>query len=58
MIKFNYQPSPHLKRLFDEIGARAAEPRAVALQDRHAFAPEMDEEARRNRSSQTVSDAA
>ena len=39
---------PHLKRLFDEISARPAAGRAVALGERHAFKAEMDEEARRN----------
>lgn len=38
---------PHLKRLFDEINARPAAARAVALGERHAFKAEMDEEARR-----------
>lgn len=36
----------HLKRLVDEIGARPAAQRAVALKDRHKFKTEMDEEAR------------
>ena len=39
---------PNLKRLLDEIGARPAEERALALKDRHAFKTEMDEEARRH----------
>jgi GST-like protein len=38
---------PNLKRLFDEISARPAAQRAVALKDRYAFKTEMDEEARR-----------
>ena len=38
---------PNLKRLFDEISARPAAQRAAALKDKHAFKPEMDEEARR-----------
>ena len=39
---------PNLKRLFDEISARPAAERAVALGQRHAFKTEMDEDARRN----------
>jgi GST-like protein len=38
---------PNLKRLVDEIGARPAAQRAVALKDRHKFKTEMDDEARR-----------
>jgi GSH-dependent disulfide-bond oxidoreductase len=38
---------PHLKRLVDEISARPAAQRAVALKDRHKFKTEMDDEARR-----------
>jgi GST-like protein len=38
---------PHLKRLIDEISARPAAQRAVALRDRHKFKAEMDDEARR-----------
>jgi GST-like protein len=37
---------PSLKRLVDEIGARPAAVRAVALKDRYPFKVEMDEEAR------------
>ena len=37
---------PNLKRLVDEISARPAAQRAVALKDRHKFKTEMDEEAR------------
>jgi GST-like protein len=37
---------PHLKRLVDEIGARPAAARALAIKDRHAFKAEMDDEAR------------
>lgn len=36
---------PHLKRLIDEISARPAAQRAVALKDRHKFKTEMDAEA-------------
>jgi GST-like protein len=39
---------PNLKRLVDEISARPAAMRAVALKDRHAFKTEMDDEARRH----------
>ena len=37
---------PHLKRLVDEINARPAAGRAIALKDKHTFKAEMDEEAR------------
>jgi len=37
---------PHLKRLHDEISARPAAAKAVALKDRHKFKAEMDDEAR------------
>jgi GSH-dependent disulfide-bond oxidoreductase len=37
---------PNLKRLVDEIGARPAAQRAVALKDKHKFKAEMDDEAR------------
>jgi len=37
---------PHLKRLVDEISARPAAVKAVALKDRHKFKTEMDDEAR------------
>lgn len=37
---------PNLKRLIDEIGARPAAARAVALKDKHKFKAEMDDEAR------------
>ena len=37
---------PHLKRLHDEIAARPAAARAVALKDRYKFKAEMDDEAR------------
>lgn len=37
---------PNLKRLVDEISARPAAGRAVALKDKHTFKPDMDEEAR------------
>jgi GST-like protein len=37
---------PNVKRLHDEIGARPAAARAVALKDRFSFKAEMDDEAR------------
>jgi GST-like protein len=36
---------PNLKRLVDEISARPAAQRAVALKDKHKFKAEMDDEA-------------
>ena len=45
---------PNLKRLLDEISARPAAERAVALKDRHAFKTEMDDEARRHMFRHTV----
>jgi GST-like protein len=39
---------PNLKRLLDEISARPAAERALAIKDRHAFKSEMDEDARRH----------
>ena len=38
----------NLKRLVDEVSARPAAARALALKDRHTFKSEMDEEARHN----------
>ena len=38
----------NVKRLYDEITARPAAQRAMAIKDRHAFKTEMDEDARRN----------
>jgi GST-like protein len=38
---------PNLKRHLDDISARPAAQRALALKDRHAFKAEMDEDARR-----------
>ncbi len=37
---------PNVKRLVDEISARPAAARAIALKDRHAFKTDMDDEAR------------
>ncbi len=45
---------PNLKRLLDEISARPAAGRAVALKDRHAFKAEMDADARRHMFRHTV----
>ena len=39
---------PNLKRLHDEIAARPAAARAVALKDKHTFKAEFDDEARRH----------
>jgi GST-like protein len=39
---------PNLKRHTDEITARPAAARAIALKDKHKFKAEMDDEARRN----------
>ena len=41
-----WEKLPNLKRLVDEINARPAAQRAVALKDRHKFKTEMDDEAR------------
>jgi GST-like protein len=38
---------PNLKRLVDEISARPAARKALALKDQHKFKTEMDEEALR-----------
>ena len=37
---------PNVKRLVDEISARPAAPRAIALKDKFTFKTEMDDEAR------------
>ena len=37
----------HVKRLVDEISARPAAQKAIALKDRYTFKTEMDEEAKR-----------
>src|SRR6202521_643571 len=44
----------NLKRLVDEISARPAAARAVALNDKHGFKTEMDDEARRHMFPQNV----
>jgi GST-like protein len=38
---------PHLKKLIDEISARPAAARAIAIKDKHKFKTEMDDEAKR-----------
>ncbi len=43
----NWAKFPNLKRLVDEISARPAAARAVALKDKHKFKTEFDEEAKR-----------
>ena len=43
-----WEELPNLKRLLDEISARPAAERALALKDRHAFKTEMDADARRH----------
>ena len=43
-----WRDMPNLNRLVDEITARPAAERAVALKDRHTFKADMDDEARRN----------
>ena len=40
-----WEKFPNLKRLVEEIGARPAAQKAVALKDRHKFKTEMDDEA-------------
>jgi GST-like protein len=45
---------PNLKRLVDEISARPAAVRAIAIKDKHAFKTEMDDEARRHMFPQNV----
>jgi GST-like protein len=39
---------PNVKRLVDEISARPAAARAIALKDKFTFKTEMDDEARNN----------
>jgi GST-like protein len=41
-----WEKFPNLKRLTDEISARPAAARAIALKDKHIFKAEMDDEAR------------
>jgi len=48
---------PNVKRLVDEINARPAAARALALKDKHAFKTEMDDDARRNLFPQNVQPA-
>ena len=42
-----WESFPNLKRLFDEVSARPAAVRAMALKDKFTFKAEMDDEARR-----------
>ncbi len=42
----NWAKFPNLKRLVDEISARPAAARAIAIKDQHKFKTEMDDEAR------------
>jgi GSH-dependent disulfide-bond oxidoreductase len=49
---------PNVLRLVDEINARPAAARAVALKDRHTFKTEMDDEARRHMFPHTIPTAA
>jgi GST-like protein len=41
-----FEKFPHVKRLTDEISARPAAAKALALKDRHKFKAEMDDEAK------------
>ena len=41
-----YSKYPNVKRLVEEVSARPAAPRAIALMDKLAFKAELDEEAR------------
>ena len=43
-----WQGMPNLKRLLDEVSARPAAVRALAIKDRHSFKAELDEEARKH----------
>jgi|ERR1700744_409211 GST-like protein len=43
-----WETLPNLKRWFDEVSARPAAQRALALKERHSFKTEVDEDARRN----------
>jgi GST-like protein len=43
-----WESFPHLKRLLDEVSARPAAARALAIKERHAFKTEFDEEAKRH----------
>ena len=42
-----WETYPNVKRWFDEVSARPAAVRALAIKDRHAFKTEMDDESRR-----------
>jgi GST-like protein len=41
-----WEKFPNLKRMVDEVSARPAAQRAVALKDKHKFKTEMDDEAK------------
>ena len=43
-----WQTLPNLKRLLDEVSARPAAMRAIAIKDRHSFKAEFDDEARKH----------
>lgn len=45
---------PNVKRLVDEISARPAAARALALKDKHTFKTELDDDARRHLFPQNV----
>jgi GST-like protein len=47
LSKAAFETWPHLKRLVDEISARPAAAKAIALKDKFVFKAEMDEEAHR-----------
>jgi len=49
---------PNLKRLVEEINARPAAARALALKDKHSFKTELDDDARRHLFPQNVQPAA
>jgi GST-like protein len=53
-----FAPLPNLKRLVDEISARPAAARALALKDKYTFKTEMDDEARRHMFPHTAQAAA
>ncbi len=52
-----WEKYPNIKRLLDEISARPATARALAIKDRHAFKTEFDDEARKHMFGHTVTAA-
>jgi GST-like protein len=52
-----WQKYPNIKRLLDEVSARPAAARALAIKDRHAFKTEFDDEARKHMFRHTVAQA-